>query len=125
MMDKTIAIWFSRHDMTPEQRQEILGKHNEILERKDLASREILTMDDADAIWLSIQQDCIKLRVTGFYGVVPSPLRSIFYLNSDDVYSDSRIFIPVFEAWNVKRAPENGASTFVHNGFRLTGHFYA
>lgn len=122
-----LNIWFSRHQPSIEQVQEISG---EIILLKELA--EITITDDNLIDFLNeffskiytLANDYDRVHIN-LYGVVPPVLRSILLAVSDLTNKQNyKILIFTLESWNIMRSKEGEKPSFQHKKFVCTGYYY-
>lgn len=114
------CIWFSRHDITEAQAEEITAAGYEIIEdsfasamaRKNLASDE-----EVMEVIMYMQQLLRNSGVQRFYGVFPPAIRSAL-LAWTGMFGGNTL--ELWESWNVQRSPDGGKPTFEHKKFVLT-----
>lgn len=122
-----MKIVFTRHVLTPIQDAEIRAASGGegYLHRADLASRNIMTMDNAREICnelLAMFHNRVSSDKTcSLYGVFPTPLRAVFFEieNEDGWRTGTPIYI--FESFNINRAAEGQPPQFEHAGWLKTG----
>lgn len=129
MMTKELNIWFSRHEPTESQINEI-GKEKELIFFSDLAS---VTIDETsfenfvNEFFRRIYdlKGNNKKLVLNIYGVIPPILRSILLAISDLTNkTEYGILIFTLESWNIQRSKEGEKPAFLHKKFICTGYYY-
>lgn len=115
-----INIWFSRHAMTADQAEEI-GNIGELVDMSELASRQINTIAEADAIVGAIMDKAEGHNIR-LFGVIPAPMRHILHKFTRQTPVSSKL--EVFESWNVQRSVEGEKPTFKHLQFIKTGEYF-
>ncbi len=118
-----VALWFSRHDPTPEQLKEIQEMGLQLVQSdalKALASKEINDEAILAAIFFDLMLISIRLDAKTFFGVFPAPMQSM--LNSHPIaWGEYKNMF--YSAWNVKRTKEGSPATFQHYKFVLVGKY--
>ncbi len=122
------AVWFSRHNPTPEQLEEIASKGCTLgdiaPEGERLGEVSIETDADAEAIASAIMAECRAKGAVVVFGVFPTPILTISFdrmveaVNRGDFFSGT---ITLYAAHNVQRTPEGGKPTFTHAGWLPVG----
>jgi hypothetical protein len=116
------VIWFSRHEMTPKQRDEIVTQHGddvEIINCSDLASINLIDSGDVDIVWSKLQNiiDNNYHDLPAVYGVFTAPIQERIMEQCEKIRGT-----PCYSAWNVQRSVEGGKPTFEHKRFCFVGY---
>ena len=114
-MSKTTAIWFSRHQPTPAQLQEIADKGyalHGVEEGIALGGRNLNTEEDVTSLMEDLSAVLRQHKSRVIFGVIPAPLMVFAPQCSIDFNTGDRVYIHV--AWNVMRAIEGEKPSFEH-----------
>jgi hypothetical protein len=109
------AIWFSRHQPSPSQLEEIsLGYQLADLEEgMALGGRSLDSHADVARVLRDLQTLIERHEASAVFGVFPTPLLGEFV--------DCQEGTPFFASWNVNRAPEGQKPQFTHKKWVLIG----
>jgi hypothetical protein len=116
------VIWFSRNEMTPKQRDEIVSKHGddvEILNCSRTASVDLIDEGDVNAVWNRLQVVIGNNfhEMSAVYGVFPAPIQERITEHFEKIRGT-----PCYSAWNVQRSVEGEKPTFEHKRFCFVGY---
>lgn len=124
-MIKYKVLWFSRHQPTPEQIDEIKswGSAEFIIDPRatSLATKEIVTEQDAFATLKTLLEIAEEIGATAVAGVIAAPLRWAICWTNEMTPHPITPGLPIYEAWNVMRPTPEGQRTFAHKRFLKTG----
>src|SRR5438105_3705666 len=107
---------FMRHKPTTQQLKEIGRIDHDFTE---LASRDIKSLEEAEAIWSEMVQK-FKGYSVWLHGVFPAPLMNCLYREDirdiEDNPEDMKLSVSLvlFSAFNINRAPEGEKPKFEH-----------
>lgn len=107
---KPRAVWFSRHQPTPEQIKEMEGEFR-VEYALDLGARDLNSTDEVSAIL----QELRDRNPAAIFGVFPAPLLAGFARNPG--------VIRCYAAWNINRSKEGEKPSFEHKGFLKVASF--
>jgi hypothetical protein len=113
------ALWFSRHEPTPDQLKEIseLGYELvEVEEGKALGAVAINSVVELRNLHDNLLRLAIRTGATAVFGVYPVPLQSMLFGRWGDGFS-----VIAYAAWNISRPVEGGKPTFEHFMFKIVG----
>lgn len=113
------ALWFSRHPMTGEQRQEISDRFGDpaIIDAADLAARNINSAGDLREVVSGVESLVRAHNVGAIFGVLAAPVAAEAFQSEGDES------VALFAAWNVNRTPDGERPTFRHAGFVRVGNW--
>lgn len=113
------AVWFSRHDITEAQAEEIAAAGYEIIEDSfaSAMARKNLASDEEVMEVIKYMQLLKNSGVQRFYGVFPPAIRSAL-LAWTGMFGGNTL--ELWESWNIQRTPDGGKPTFEHKKFVLT-----
>jgi hypothetical protein len=123
------AVWVSRHELTPEQREEIVALGYSLFEEEKgilLGGRNLVTDEDV-VMFMSDLHDYVREGKAGIVlGVFAVPVQAGIMEETCQICD--RIgqgyvtpSVPCYSAWNVNRTVDGGKPTFEHRGFKLVG----
>lgn len=121
------AVWFSRHEPTPEQLSGADGLGFEIVAIEEGRSLGAMALDD-DASTLSVLTSLLMLvdrhGANAIFGVASTRTLEMIHATAEDavLLGDWRASdTPFWSARNIQRAAEGGKPTFQHAGWRVIG----
>ena len=103
------ALWFSRHQPTPEQVAEIKRMGYELVEVDTgikVGGIEIVTDADVDSVVRDLVLTANWHQACAIFGVFPAPVLERFW--------EFKIGMRLFSAWNVRRSQNGGTASFAH-----------
>lgn len=117
------AVWFSRHEPTPAQLEEIEKKGFTLLnveKGRELGSVELVSEEQADQVRRALISLCKEADAEAVFGVFPVPIATDLFTSGWDGLGHGKI--QAFSAWNVRRSVEGGRATFEHKKWCSLGY---
>ena len=132
-MNTNKAIWFSRHQPTPEQIEDAkrLGFDLAVIpEGMVLGAMSLNDDGDTRAVVTALLGICSKTDAKAIFGVFPTPILCQIHRTAQDAVQRGQNTpqgegigdVPCFASWNVQRSQEGGKPTFQHKAWLPIGH---
>jgi len=121
------AVWFSRHNPTPEQIQNASEMGFEIVgieEGKIAGAMEIKNDYSRNEVVDKIGEMIKKYSPSAIFGVPSTPIISIMYHNMRPAFTQAFVVYPFYAAWNIQRSIEGQKPTFSHYSWEKIGEMY-
>ena len=122
------AVWFSRHNPTPAQLEEISSKGYALGEIAPEGARlgevSIDSPEEAEAIASALLAECRAKGAVAVFGVFPTPILALSFDLLREAVGRGDFFpgtVTLFAAHNVQRSQEGGRPTFTHAGWKPVG----
>jgi hypothetical protein len=115
------ALWFSRHEPTNRQREEIALLGFSLIAMRwglEMGSTEINSDTSLDALMEDLRDRAEEVDARAVFGVFPVPIQSKLHGSGDEGNC------PCFGAWNIRRSSDGGPPTFAHKCFLQVGFLF-
>jgi hypothetical protein len=113
------ALWFSRHEPTVEQLEEIsnMGLTLALVEKGcELGAVDLQGWKEAQSVLATLMAMASEVGTSICFGVFPAPFQQRMFCAADASVQrgDWLPGLTCFASWNVKRTTEGGVPTFQH-----------
>ena len=121
------AIWFSRHEISAEQVEELRARGYELVAMEQGMKLGAMSLDDDGDVYvvgMALLGLCAEHGAKLIAGNTPAPLRESLWRTANRAVIQGEWeedAVACMEAWNVRRSVDGGKPTFDHKRFVQVG----